>query len=495
MTGQRLRVSGTDPGGFAGREIADREGHLGTKSRSLIDELHQRAVDQAQKVARIGSWAWDLEANLGTWTPELYGIFDRTPEREAFSHEVLMRLVHPDDRGALNTEIQRAVDQVTSFSFDFRGLLPDGSTRWFKTIGLVQSRGGVPVGIIGTIQDIDEHRTMVESLRRNQALLQGIMDNSPVPIYMKDGDGSYLFVNRAFEDAVPVSRREILCHSDKDLFPADVARDFRANDISAIERGTSIQREEIGVSHGEVRTYDSVKFPVIDGDGKLLGVCGISTDITERVRAEDARHDERERIASDVHDDSVQVMASVLLRLEAFETTLKDEDQLGKLAELKGAVRGSIDRLRNLMFDLKTELPEGELVPALRERLQRIQREHSLEFSLTDDLGHEPCRRVASTLFRVAQEAFMNILKHANATHIDAELKRIRGGVRMSIRDDGTGFKEIVEPTQWHLGLPSMRARIEKEGGVWRLNTSVEHGTEVRVWLPEPLGHRAPEIE
>jgi formate hydrogenlyase transcriptional activator len=118
--------------------------------------------------------------------------------------------------------------------------------------------------------------------------LQNILDNSTAVIYVKDTGGRYLGVNRRFEDLFGVSRAEVLGKTDYDLFPREMADRYKAHDQEVMRVARSLEFEEIAPQRDGLHTYISIKFPLYDGVGVVYAVAGISTDITERKRAEEA---------------------------------------------------------------------------------------------------------------------------------------------------------------------------------------------------------------
>lgn len=118
--------------------------------------------------------------------------------------------------------------------------------------------------------------------------LQRLIDNTESAIYMKRVDnGQYLLVNRSWERLFGVARDRVVSLTDNEVFPAELARQLRANDLQVAESRNTVQYEETADGADGLRTYISVKFPVLDSVGEPYAVCGISTDITDRKRAED----------------------------------------------------------------------------------------------------------------------------------------------------------------------------------------------------------------
>ena len=132
-----------------------------------------------------------------------------------------------------------------------------------------------------------ERRHDVEVRRKNEEMYHSILDNSDAIIYLKDLQGRYLFINATFERLFHVKRGLFRGKTDRDLFPEEDAAAYSANDQQVLRTRQSIEFEENALIGGVLRTYLSLKFPLYDQSGRLYGVCGISTDITERKRQEE----------------------------------------------------------------------------------------------------------------------------------------------------------------------------------------------------------------
>jgi len=124
------------------------------------------------------------------------------------------------------------------------------------------------------------------ALEENQGRFQAVLDAAPAPVYAKDTEGRYLFVNRRFEEVLNVRADVVVGRTDYDIMLPDVADSVRANDQRVLATGRQIEIEE-EVPRGDTPLwYLSVKFPLRDAAGEVYAVCGISSDITELKRAQ-----------------------------------------------------------------------------------------------------------------------------------------------------------------------------------------------------------------
>ena len=207
-----------------------------------------------------------------------------------------------------------------------------------------------------------------------------------------------------------------------------------------------------------------------------------------------AHEEERERIAEELHDDSIQVVATLGMRLDLLARRVTDPELASALERLKEDVALAVDRLRRLMFDLKpVELEREGLAAALELYMERAAGEESLAYELVDRTGHQPSEPTLTLLYAAGREALANVRKHADASHVSVLLEQQGDGFSLAVRDDGKGFSPAdgMRVRSGHLGLPAMRERVEMAGGSLRLESRPGAGATLEVRLPDT----APEPE
>lgn len=199
-----------------------------------------------------------------------------------------------------------------------------------------------------------------------------------------------------------------------------------------------------------------------------------------------AQEDERRRIADNIHDDSIQAVVAVGMRLELLGRRVDDPDTAAMLGRLRADIGEATARLRALLFELRPrELDEPDLGAALRAYLEVIRREEGLAYRVDGD-GSDMPHTLRVLLFRLAQEALVNVRKHADARRVAVALTKSGGGWELMVADDGRGLDPAValRPRPGHLGLPAMRERVEAVGGRLDLTSPAAGGTVLTVWLP-----------
>jgi signal transduction histidine kinase len=204
-----------------------------------------------------------------------------------------------------------------------------------------------------------------------------------------------------------------------------------------------------------------------------------------------AQEEERQRIARELHDGVGPALASLNIRLRTARKLLdQDHPAAQEIQELAELAQTNIQDIRRLIYDLRPAvLDELGLIAALREYVARYQKEHKLQVTLClpDGNGRLPAP-LETALFRVIQEALTNVARHAGAKHVQVELEQNNAGVSARIADDGQGFD--LEEAQararqgGHLGLWSMRERVNQLGGQFKIESASGCGAKLTMNIP-----------
>ncbi|HSD04028.1 MAG TPA: GAF domain-containing protein [Gaiellales bacterium] len=216
----------------------------------------------------------------------------------------------------------------------------------------------------------------------------------------------------------------------------------------------------------------------------------VASEIRDAARREtlrrvvDAQERERRRLAIELHDETGQSLAAVLMGLRRLEESGDPATVRATVEELRGTVVNAVQELRALAVELRPKaLDDFGLAPALERLIDTYSRRTGLEVD-SHLAGLEPRldEPIESALYRIAQEALTNIAKHAGASAVSIVTRRTGERLTMIVEDNGTGF-DATAPAEG-LGLVSMRERAELLGGSLRLESSTEHGTTLVVEVP-----------
>ena len=271
------------------------------KKRAEEELVESRAsLNRAQEVAHLGSWDWKVAGSKLRWSEELYRIFGMDPRTE-LTYDGIVERLHPDDR-AMNQEfVDRLLSKNDIADMEFRIIRPDGIVRnIFQQAIVRRDANGNPVHIFGIMQDITERKHAEEAIIHERILLKTIIDNIPLAVYAKDTECRKVLANSVDLINFNMPESEVIGHTDRELFPEDVAERTMADDLSVIENGKRvINREELIINKkGEQRWLLTSKIPWRDKEENIVGLVGIGYDITERKRAEEVLKKSEARLRS-----------------------------------------------------------------------------------------------------------------------------------------------------------------------------------------------------
>jgi len=159
--------------------LFDNHGTMIGYQSSVLDVTRQKNMEhqlnEAQRIAHIGSWELDLISNVLVWSDEIYRIFEVDPKKFGTSYEAFLNEVHPDDREMVNNAYATSVKNKTPYVIGHRLLFPDGRIKYVQEqCETIYSHNGTPLRSIGTVQDITEYKRFEYELRRTNVALQTI---------------------------------------------------------------------------------------------------------------------------------------------------------------------------------------------------------------------------------------------------------------------------------------------------------------------------------
>jgi signal transduction histidine kinase len=201
--------------------------------------------------------------------------------------------------------------------------------------------------------------------------------------------------------------------------------------------------------------------------------------------------EERQRLARELHDSVSQAIYGIGLGARTARALLDQDPSRARepLDYVLALADAAMAEMRALIFELRPESLETEgLVAALSKQVAALQARHGVAVQAT--LGGEPDLPLGAkqTLYRIAQEALHNVVKHARASAVALRLETTEAGVAIEVQDDGVGF-DPSHPFPGHLGLRSMRERVASAGGQLTISSTPGEGTRIRAVVPWPAAH------
>jgi len=290
--------------------------------------ISQRALLQAQRQAKIGSWEWyEPDLKLVSCSEEyarIHGV--TTDEIAALIDQQMEKVIHPEDRDRV-AAVYRDIDETGNpYEIEYRILRADGEIRHVFELGEASlDADGRPVVQTGTLQDITERKQAEEELRRSHedleqrvqertrelreaymtlkretlereraeegvrtrdAWLRAILENAPVEIVLKDTEGRIMAISQNVADEVKILASDFIGTTTADYLPIEVAEIYMGADREVVRTGKALQQEILEEIDGKIRYSFSSKFPLRDDRGEIIGVCSMTSDITEMKEAE-----------------------------------------------------------------------------------------------------------------------------------------------------------------------------------------------------------------
>ena len=484
--------------------------------RALRDsETRYRAlVERSPAITYIT--ALDPTSTTTYVSPQVREYLGYTPEDYQANPEIWHERLHPADRAWVVERLGNALSATGRFQADYRMLRRDGRLVWFRDqAAVIHDENGTPLFLQGVMFEITAWKQAEEDLRISRERLQYVIDNSSDTIFRIDLQGNYILANKAGERLTGYPLERLLKMNMRELVTPEY-RAALAQRLADRIAGKELKGPFIfDIVHRDGRrlTVELTTSPVHE-DGRLVAVQGIARDITERRRAEEqlqavhrqidqAREEERKRLSRELHDSvgqglvALQLGVSGLLkesqgfpktmgtppRCIAAGTPVRPRKPTPPGLRLHRAFTQTLGRMSEQCDGLIREVRSISrgLYPATLESLGLASalKQVANDFRVPGEVASGPGLKARSTaraasarfpaeieivLFRVAQEAITNAVRHACASRIQVGLDYVGGEAVLKVCDDGTGF-EVQERSTAGLGLTTMRERVQSVGG------------------------------
>jgi PAS domain S-box-containing protein len=378
-------------------------------------------------------------------------------------------------------------------------------------------------------------KVLYEAMRENQMLLETVLENSAASIYAKRKDGRYTYLNHEMEALCNVVREQVLDKTDFEVFPREIAQQWRANDLKAMTTGKLVVAEETIDSPRGERLVLSKKVPLTSSDGEVEGVCGISTDITDLRRTELALREvvaklERERdnkltnveaiMAAIAHEVRQPLMAIVIngsaARRFLARVPADIDEATANLNRIIADCRRASEVFDSILTLFRREDQERQAIDVNEITLEVLQSsrgelaEHRVttRTELASELplisGHKrQLQQVISNLVQNAIEAMDNTTDRDRVLRVRTGLHN-RDAIIVAVEDSGPGVdpKQVGSifdaffTTKSHgigLGLAICRMIVERHGGQLTAASDGNNGALFQFVLPTDFSDAARE--
>jgi PAS domain S-box-containing protein len=307
---------------------------------------------------------------------------------------------------------------------------------------------GMGLWIARLFLEIKKRKQAEHDLAKSRLFYSDLIEYSGALIFVKDRQGRYEMVNRKWEETTGHSREHTIGKTDLDLFPGEVAEEFIRTDWMVMESGEVVEKEETLKGREGVRYFLSIKFPLRPEDGRVRGICGMATEITERKRAESSIRellDSKELLLKEAHHRVKNNMGTVIGLLALQAESLNEARAVAALDDARNRLQGMwllYDKLYRP--DMFKDVPLNVFLPSLVREIMGlfpggadVRTNFQIDNCILDV-------RVASSLGIIINELVTNAMKHAFAGRDGGELtlsaSLADGRMKIVFADNGGGM-------------------------------------------------------
>src|SRR5580700_10953139 len=474
----------------------------------LVEERKTAADELGESEEKFRSVFRDAGMGMSIVSPE--GRFLAT--NEAFSRfigyteaELLGRTVqsvtHPEDWPMLSHKLDQALATGVSFQgVQKRCLHKDGQIRWGECSASLIRDHDSPRYFVAEVLDVTDRKRAEQTLRESEARFRLVADSAPALIWMAGTDKQCEFFNKGWLSFTGRSMEQELGDGwAAGIHLADLERCMRIYS-SAFDARVEFEMEyRLRRFDGQYRWIVDYGVPRLESDGTFCGYIGSCVDITDRKLAAEsleelsgrlitAQEEERTRIARELHDDFTQRLALQGIGLTQVWKKMAESETEGrsKIQELIKDNREILSDMHVLSHQLhSSRLEHVGLAPALMGLCEEMSSKYKIpvDFSERGTFADIP-KNVSLCLFRVAQEALGNVVKHSGANRAVVEITGAANEICLRIADAGIGFDPTLRNTHSGIGLMGMRERLRLVGGMISVRSAPSQGTEIVAQVP-----------
>lgn len=258
------------------------------KRKETEDDIaaSEARLKRAELASSSGNWELHLDSQMIYASEGALNVYEI--DNSLLNYFQIKTIPLPEYRPLLDEAMKKLLENDTPYDIEFKiRAVKTGIIKEIHSLAIFDKERKI---VFGIIQDISERKSIERSLQQSEARLKALVQSIPDLIWLKDVDGVYLTCNNMFERLYGATESEIIGKTDYDFVERELADFFRGNDQKAILAGGPTTNEEwlTFADNGQRLMFDTIKTPMYDSNGVLVGVLGIARDITERKRSEEA---------------------------------------------------------------------------------------------------------------------------------------------------------------------------------------------------------------
>lgn len=321
-----------------------------TEKKEILLKLQdsEKMLKDAQRIANVGNWIWNLKTNNIFWTEQVYRIFELNKETFNPSYENTLKMVHPDDVDKVKRTVEKALKDKKPYFVVHRIISPNGSLKTVQENAELRfDENNNLIEIVGTLKDITDYKRIENYLRENNALLSSFINSIPDLIFFKDLDGTYIGCNNAMSELIGKPVEHIVGKNDYMFFDKEFADFVIEQDKKVLEDNKIHSNEEwLTYPDGKKYLFEVLKAPLRFEDGIVFGTLGVARNITEKKEQENEIKkllDEKEILLKEVHHRIKNNLATIASLLSIQSAEIKDKNVVQALKETRSRIKTMVD--------------------------------------------------------------------------------------------------------------------------------------------------------
>ena len=415
--------------------------------------------------------------------------------REEMLKLTFMDVTHPDDlQDDLNQMEDLKAGKISSFNMEKRNVDPRGELTWINlTVSPMWRPGEPPLRHVAVVEDITERKQAEFNYRRELAYNQALVSHTSAFIVVLDTAGRFVHANTAFNETMGYTKKQVIGKTPWEIGLMDAAETVRSKErFARLLRGEKNPPADsrLRTKDGEWRSVELRSTVTLKPDGSMDRIVVTGTDMTERNRLQQevlrVVEQEQARVGHDLHDGVGQTMTGIVSLLEALEADLSGENrqQAQRIHEL---LRQSVSEVRRMSHGLSpTSVKYRGLVGALQLLAETVRTNFRTPCLCEVDASIVIQNNdIEAHLFRVAQEAVNNALRHGKPSQVKLSLQHVsQRECELRIEDDGAGLKKSKNGQQNGIGVRVMDYRANLIGARLTIKAKPRRGVIVSCRFP-----------
>lgn len=488
---------------FKSRELLN----LGTAFNHMLDEVstNENLLRKVIETMPVGIWIFDEKGHVISGNSAGKEIW-KGLQHVDISDLGIYKAWYTDTKALIAPEQWAAARSLirgeTTIEEEIEIEISDGTHKFILNSAIpLRGKNGRIIGVIAINVDITERKKIAEQLALSESTFRSAFDDSAIGMALVLPDGKFLRVNRELCKMVGRPDGELLALTFQDItYPEDLEEDmsYLQQTLNGTIDSYQMEKRYFHKDGHLIWVHLNVSL-VRDGHANPLFFVSQIEDISERKKSEallleeqkrinkavtEAQERERQEISMELHDNVNQLMAGCSLNVDVVDSIVEDEKTRAVLSKIKSYISEAIEELRRISHQLAPSTHEWI---SLEEKIRTVVDTMNVRKAIKvryrfDELQEEIKAEVQLALYRIIQEQFTNILKHAKASLVVIDVHHRNGDICMSIEDNGVGFDTHI--TTNGIGLENIKRRVQAFNGSFSIQAIAGKGCKLDIQFP-----------